>query len=251
MTGLYSDEANKIKNGRFHYYHPNGIIRSTGTYHDNKKTGLWLQYHNNGMLADSTFYKEDKQQGLSKNWSPDGYITDSTFFRADGSGVQVAWFTNGSPSIAGLYGPGQQKTGKWKYYHRNGKPSSEEYYKNDKLIDKRFFNEDGTAKADTTNPEKNASFPGGQEAWRKYLLKNLYFPSQYKLQNADQATVVVSFIIDESGKVAEAYVSDPFHPAFDAIALRLIQKSPDWIPAIDQHNRHVKAYRKQPVSFVQ
>jgi periplasmic protein TonB len=32
-------------------------------------------------------------------------------------------------------------------------------------------------------------------------------------------------------------------------AIRVIKKGPDWVPAI-QNGRNVKAYRKQPITFV-
>ncbi|SDD71879.1 energy transducer TonB [Niabella drilacis] len=250
MTGLYSDEQQKIKNGEFIYYHSNGRPERKGKYIHDKKEGIWVSFHRNGMMADSAFHKNGQVLGGHKSWSPEGYLTDSSFFGTDGSGFKIAWFDNGSVSSAGLYGPGYRKKGKWKYYHKKGQPSSEEYYENGQQTGKKFFNEDGTPKADSTNPEKPADFPGGVQAWYKYLKHRLYFPPQYKLKNGDRATVVISFIIDESGKVSEAFVSDPFHPAFDVIALQLIQKSPDWVPATDQHNRHVKAYRTQPVTFL-
>jgi len=62
---------------------------------------------------------------------------------------------------------------------------------------------------------------------------------------------VVSFVINEEGQVEEAFASSPFHPAFDKIALDIIRASPKWNPAMDAHNRKVKAYRRQPVTFVQ
>jgi hypothetical protein len=57
-------------------------------------------------------------------------------------------------------------------------------------------------------------------------------------------------MIDEEGKVQNLYVSIPFHPVFDKIALRMVQESPKWLPAIS-HNRTVSTWFTQPVSFVQ
>ena len=53
-----------------------------------------------------------------------------------------------------------------------------------------------------------------------------------------------------SGKVIDAEVSLPFHPEFDKIALSIIKDSPAWTPAT-AHNRKVKAYRRQPITFAQ
>ena len=84
----------------------------------------------------------------------------------------------------------------------------------------------------------------------KYLEKNLYWPPRLQFTTTAAVTVGVSFVIDENGKVTDAEVSMPFHEAFDKIALKIIKNSPTWLPGI-AHNRKVKAYRRQPVTFTQ
>jgi hypothetical protein len=56
--------------------------------------------------------------------------------------------------------------------------------------------------------------------------------------------------VDEEGLIQDAEVTGSLHPDFDKIALEAIKNSPKWIPAID-HNRKIKAYRRQPVTFAQ
>ena len=68
--------------------------------------------------------------------------------------------------------------------------------------------------------------------------------------NADKVVVVVQFEISEEGNVENAFVDIPFDPEFDKIALEVINKSPQWIPAL-QNNRHVKFTVRQPVIFAQ
>jgi hypothetical protein len=100
-------------------------------------------------------------------------------------------------------------------------------YKDGVLMNKQYFDEQGNA-TDTANKDRPASFPGGQKAWVNYLGKKLYFPTQYKLVNADKAIVVVDAVIDEEGNVTDVTVSTPFHPAFDKIAVEVVRKSPKW-----------------------
>ena len=57
-------------------------------------------------------------------------------------------------------------------------------------------------------------------------------------------------IINEEGKVEDAEVTTPFYPKFDKIAKEAIESSPNWIPAIS-HNRSVKFWIKQAVTFIQ
>jgi len=250
MSGFYKDEENKIAHGLFHYFHPNGMLQGKGNFVNGKREGLWIDYHDNGMIMDSAVYSNGNVLGIQMSWHPNGYPADSAIFNADGSGMEIAWFDDGTPSAAGYFAAGRKKQGKWQYFHKNGQPSSIEVYKAGELVSKQYFTEEGKMETDTTSKDRVASFPGGIGAWKKYLEKHLSFPSGYKISGADQAVVLISWTVDEEGNVKDARVTGPFHPEFDRIALNVIKKSPRWIPAI-QHNRKVKYLMSQPVTFSQ
>lgn len=250
MIGLYEDSACKIPNGTFYFFHGNGNLESEGINVHGKKEGLWLSYHSNGMIHDSTFYVNGNPSGASYAWHENGYLSDSSIFNEDGSGVQVAWFDNGAVAQAGRFSAGRKMNGKWQFFHNNLQLSALETYQDGVLLSKKYFNEDGIEIADTTNKDRSAEFKGGEKGWQHYLEKHLYFPDQYKFTNGDSAVVVVTATIDENGKVTNAFVSTPFYPAFDKIALGAVNKSPLWTPAIF-HNRRVKYSFRQAVSFVQ
>ena len=99
-----------------------------------------------------------------------------------------------------------------------------------------------------TKVEQEASFPGGSQAWMQYLQDNVSFPERYQLKNSHKVVVLISFIVNESGNIEDAFVSVPFADPFDQIALKVIRQSPRWQPAI-RHNRPVKSYYRQPVTF--
>jgi antitoxin component YwqK of YwqJK toxin-antitoxin module len=250
MTGKYNDIDCKQPNGYFRYFHSNGFEEAEGAYVDGRKQGLWLHYHPNQMMSDSGFYRSGRQLGTSLAWHANGYISDSTTLKEDGSGVQITWFENGELSSAGYYSAGMKQNGKWKYFHNNGVLSAMESYQHGRCLDKIYYDENGKAEADTTNKDRDAEFPGGTQAWLKYLSKKAYFPSQYKITNGDKAVVVVTFAVNEAGKLSDVFVSTPFFPQFDRIAENAVAQSPPWKPAI-RHNRKVKSQFRQPVSFVQ
>lgn len=250
MTGLYEDSTCKIPNGTFYFFHANGILESAGTNVHGKKEGLWLSYYSNGMMHDSTLYANGNPSGASYAWHQNGYLSDSSIYNEDGSGVEVSWFDNGAVSQAGRFSAGRKMNGKWQFFHNNEKLSALETYQEDVLLSKQYFNDDGIEIADTASKDKPAEFKGGLTGWQRYLEKQLYFPDQYKFTNGDSAVVVVTATIDENGKVANAFVSTPFYPAFDRIALGAVTKSPLWTPAIS-HNRKVKYSFRQAISFVQ
>lgn len=250
MVGTFTDTSFKVEHGDFEYYHANGSLSSKGKYVYGKRDGLWLQYYNNGMIADSAVYDHGNVVGTRLSWHSNGYMSDSAVYNPDGSGVIISWFDNGVPSSAGRQSAGHNINGPWQFFHRNGKLASFETYKNGTLLDKKYYDEEGNAMADTTSKDREPTFPGGQKAWQKFMMKQLYFPDQYKFDNADIAVAVIGAVIDEEGNVTEIQVTDPLHPDFDRIAVNMMKRSPKWLPAIS-HNRRVKFSIRQPISFVQ
>ena len=175
-------------------------------------------------------------------------MADSSVFNLDGSGVSVSWFDNGQPSSAGRFSAGRSMNGKWQFFHKNGKVSSVEIYEKGKLLSNQYFDEEGNPMPEAVIIDKQASFTGGLEGWKKFIAKQLYFPSPYKIVNADKAIVVVEGVVDEDGKMTDVEVFNPFDPAFDKIAVNALRRSPKWTPAVN-HNRKVKYKIRQVVTF--
>ncbi len=98
--------------------------------------------------------------------------------------------------------------------------------------------------------EVEASFKGGEREWRKYLERNLD-PNVPVENGANEGTytVVVQFIVDKEGKISDVRSLTQHGHGMEDEAMRVIKKGPDWVPAI-QNGRNVKAYRKQPITFV-
>jgi antitoxin component YwqK of YwqJK toxin-antitoxin module len=250
MIGSYIDSSCKVAEGSFKYFHSNGLPESNGSYVNGKKQGLWLRYYSSGMARDSTVYDNGYVTGTTLSWHQNGFLSDSAVYNSDGSGVSVSWFDNGQPAAAGRYNPGYKRNGKWQFFHKNGKPSAMEIYADGKQVNNQYLDEEGNAVADTTTRDKEAVFAGGMKGWQKFVLKQLYFPSQYKIVNADEAIVVVDGVIDEEGNMTDVEVTTSFHRAFDKIAVTALRKSPKWTPAI-AHNRKVKYKIRQAVTFQQ
>lgn len=104
--------------------------------------------------------------------------------------------------------------------------------------------------------ETEAGFPGGQEGWKQYLIKNLQinkvadqitFPRGKK---QFKQTIIVKFIVDRKGIISEVAAENlDADPYCIAEAIRVIKVSPPWIPA-QQNGRAVNAYRRQPITFL-
>lgn len=79
------------------------------------------------------------------------------------------------------------------------------------------------AKSDTLAPE----FKGGNEAFVKYLSSSIKYPEKAK-KDKKAGIVVVSFVIDKSGKVKNTLVKEGVSPELDKEALRVINSMPAW-----------------------
>jgi len=97
--------------------------------------------------------------------------------------------------------------------------------------------------------EIEASFPGGDSKWRRYLESNLR--ADVPVENgAPEGTynTVIQFVVDKEGNISDVRALTNHGYGMEQEAIRVIQKGPKWNPAV-QNNRQVKAYRKQPITF--
>ncbi len=95
-----------------------------------------------------------------------------------------------------------------------------------------------------------AKFPGGDMAWRKFLERNLR--GDVAAENGAPSgiyTVWVQFIVDKEGKIADVKALTNNGYGMEQEVTRIIKICPLWQPA-SQNGRKVKAYRKQPVTFM-
>lgn len=94
-----------------------------------------------------------------------------------------------------------------------------------------------------------ARFPGGPEAWRKFLEKNL--SNTVPIENgapAGRYTVIVSFVVDKEGMVSDVKAeNNPGHGTAEE-AVRVIKRGPKWQPAV-QNGRNVTYRQRQSITF--
>jgi protein TonB len=98
--------------------------------------------------------------------------------------------------------------------------------------------------------EVDASFTGGESAWRRFLERNLN--ASTPVDNGappGSYTVVVQFVVDKGGNVSDVKSLTNHGFGMEAEAVKVIKRGPKWVPAI-QNGRNVNAYRKQPITFV-
>jgi len=98
--------------------------------------------------------------------------------------------------------------------------------------------------------EVEASFSGGDEAWIKFLQKNLDPTTPIRMRAPKgKYTVWIQFIVDIDGKLSDFKALTTNGYGMEKEVIRILKKSPRWTPAM-QDGKNVRAYRKQPVTFV-
>ncbi|WP_442591999.1 energy transducer TonB [Pedobacter sp. AW31-3R] len=90
---------------------------------------------------------------------------------------------------------------------------------------------------------KAANFPGGFEAFGKYVIK-----TARKISNKD-GKVQVSFIVETNGEVTHEKVQNSLDAVSDEEALRVIKSSPKWEPAL-QNGKKVRSAYQVGINFV-
>jgi len=101
-----------------------------------------------------------------------------------------------------------------------------------------------------TQVEYEAQFEGGRSAWISYLQSNLK-PDIPVKRGAPVGTyqVIVKFIVSKDGSISDVQAETSHGYGMEKEVIRIIKKGPKWSPAM-QNGHPVKAYRRQPVTFI-
>lgn len=95
--------------------------------------------------------------------------------------------------------------------------------------------------------EIEASFPGGETAWNKYVIK-CFTNAGITFKNADEGTCRIRFIVDKKGYITNVQALNMKRTRLAKFAIEIIANGPRWNPA-QQGNRFVNAYREQPITL--
>lgn len=122
------------------------------------------------------------------------------------------------------------------------------------LISSKLFSQPA-ASTDTTKAifervDTEATFPGGIDEWRHFLERNLN--PNVPVDNGapcGKYTVYVQFIVDKEGRVSDIKPLTREGFGMEQEVVRIMKESGTWDPAM-MTGKPVKAYRKQPVTFM-
>jgi len=219
-TRYYDSSWQKTSKESAFYYMD---IVKNGTVYD--CTAYWMRskkIKSIGSYADTNFAKP---VGLNKGYYENGPIEDSSFYHENGK-LKEVWhfYPDGKLFVHASY---DLKTDKEK---------TEAYDEAGKTIGNFIY-------------MREASFRD-PAAWREFLAENIKTNTPVK-KGADVGTyqVIVRFIVGIDGSVEDVVAETNHGFGMEAEVIRVLKQSPKWAPAI-QLGKAVKAYRRQPITFV-
>lgn len=92
------------------------------------------------------------------------------------------------------------------------------------------------------------SFPGGEEAMKKYISENTRYP-EISREMGVEGVVTIGFIVEPDGSIKDAKVVKPVDPDLEKEALRVVNGMPAWEPA-QKEGTPVEAPSKVDVPFI-
>ncbi len=98
-----------------------------------------------------------------------------------------------------------------------------------------------------TNPSEYPVFPGGSEALKNFMIRNLSQPDN--IEEGEKFIVIAKFIVDKQGNISNIEVVKNGREDLDDEVKRVIAKMPQWKPG-SQNGNPVAVYFKMPVTFV-
>lgn len=235
-----------VMTSTFSVFAQDGTIRR---YYDTgwQKVSKDAAYYNveckliNGVYQCKYFYAQSgKTAGRST-------FADSALTK--GIGAEVEYYESGSVKDSVVFdGKGYPAN---RYSFRENGTMKKRVFENanTKTIRTEFFDEAGKLLAKNTLVQVPASFEGGVQGWVEYLQKKL----KNDIPNKNKApvgtyTVVVTFVIGESGKIEKVEaLTDPGYGTKEE-AIRVVSNSPKWMPATE-NGKPVIYRQKQSITF--
>lgn len=104
-----------------------------------------------------------------------------------------------------------------------------------------------TEKSSIVEIESRPEYPGGLEAFTRFISKNLKYPL-YAQNIGIQGRVVVRFVINQDGSLSNIEVIKGIGGDCDEEARRVISQSSPWIPG-KQRGKPVKSRMMVPITF--
>lgn len=99
----------------------------------------------------------------------------------------------------------------------------------------------------TKSPDVMPVYPGGMEALRKFLERNLENPEE--MEDGSMVNVKIQFVVGYDGKLKGFETVQDGGVKFNNEVIRVLKKMPDWVPG-KTNGENISVYYTIPVKFV-
>jgi periplasmic protein TonB len=226
----------------------------------------FIAYGQDTTFLDSDWNKVKSKQYatyfkiVSPNQADTNRVTETVYFRSGQvktqkdyavyksrklDGKLKEWFESGQIHKDIDYKDGK-KDGQLFTYWDNGKLKRADKYENDRLIEGKCMTADGRD-ISHYDYEKLPQFPGGINALRNYLSKELKYPKDSRRAGIE-GRVLVGFIVNKDGAITDIKVVQSVSDELDQEALRVVKKMVKWEPGTED-DEAVKVAFRLPVQF--
>jgi antitoxin component YwqK of YwqJK toxin-antitoxin module len=209
-------DKNRLKQGRWKFFYPDGKVKTEGIYRDDKRNGYFKEYDEKGMLTDVGKYVNDVRQeeapelvklDVRTDYYPTGKVKTVASYKGNTpEGIRRDYAENGQVISAFTYRNGKIvgegiiddegiKDGPWKEFYNDGQLLSEGSYRNGKRIGKwRFYHPNGNLEQ-----EGNYNNQGNADgAWNWFYDDNSLLREETYL-NGKSDGIFTEY--DETGKI--------------------------------------------------
>jgi len=120
------------------------------------------------------------------------------------------------------------------------------------IIVEHFFPKEKEVKTQlkvTNIDDVKANFPGGEAAFRSYVEGEFQYPPRCYEEGINGA-VLLRFAVDEAGRISrvQAIEETKSCPEFTTEAIRVLKKSPRWVPG-QNNGTFLKSWREIPIKL--
>jgi TonB family protein len=204
----------------------NGRTQMTGAYADDSfkiRAGEFIWYDTAGSAEHRCTYVNNKDNGLETYYYPNGQIRMTGKCSDD------------------------KYEGAWTGYYPSGKVSAKAVFHKGVQARSVFYLEDGSKNDKVKIFLSESEYPGGVAQWLRFLNKNLYYPDS-AVNYEIEGIVVIAFKVSKDGKASDFSVMQSVDKSLDAEAMRVLQLSGDWAPAV-YGGIYCDSFKLQPIVF--
>ncbi|PKV67203.1 energy transducer TonB [Pontibacter ramchanderi] len=186
------------------------------------------------------------QHGPVYEWYPNGQLKlEMAYHDNKWDGPYTTWYENGRVRLSSRYSRGTV-TDTLKAYYETGALRRVEVYQQGKMVSGEVYDESGKG-IDFVPMEVMPEFPGGEKVMLRWIGTVLKYPKTTRKAKAE-GLVIISFIVDEQGRIGDTELIRGIHPDADAEGMRVIKAMPTWKPGL-QEGKPVPVRYTLPLRF--